>query len=189
MWDRVTVKTKPIDRAVTLDELKAHCDIEYTADDDLLNGLIDAAIAKIDGVNGIGVAIEDQTWVLSFDEFPNHEFHLPGSPVKSITSIKYIDTTGTEQTLASDSYRLDISGDKARVEPSYNSAWPVARDVIGSIKVEYVLGGDNPLLKLAIKQIAAHWYENRESTIEARLMSIPMGAEQIMRDYMRGSIA
>lgn len=193
MWDRVTVKTKPSELAVSLADLKAHCDIDYSDDDALLTGLLEAAIAKIDSPNGIGIACAEQTWILSLDCFESFTINLLGWPVKSITSIKYIDMDGVETTLNASEYDLDADGDFARLSPVYRGSWPSTRLQNGAVKIEYVLGEAvsdiNPLLTLAIKQMASHWYEHRESAQEMMMHNIPMGADQIIKDFMRGSIS
>lgn len=190
MWNRVTVKTPPEDVAVTTAEAKAFTDVTFSDDDTLIDSLVAAATAKFDGPNGIGIACITQTWELSLDCF-TPEIILPGWPVKSVSEIRYTDTDGQAQTVGS--FQLDIKGDKTRLRPAYNASWPSTRPMNGTVEIDYVVGEEqddiNVLLKLAIKQIVAHWYENREAASESVQHSIPMGAEQIMKDFMRGGIA
>jgi uncharacterized phage protein (predicted DNA packaging) len=35
----------------------------------------------------------------------------------------------------------------------------------------------------AVLMVAAHWYENREASIDANLRSIPFGVDDIIREY------
>ena len=194
MWSRVTVKTKPVTAAVTLDEAKEWCAAtDFTDDDALITSLVSAAISKIDGPRGIGIPCFTQTWELSLDAFPASEIILPGWPVKSVTAVTYIDTDGAMQTIDSADYQLDIKGDFSRLRPSYGLSWPSPRNVMDAVSISYVLGEAiddiDPLLKLAIKQMVAHWYQTREAASEANFNDVPMSASQIMRDYFRGSIA
>lgn len=193
MWSRVTVKTKPTTEAVTLDEAKEWCAAtDFTDDDDLISSLVLSAISKIDGPRGIGIACFTQTWELSLDKFET-EIILPGWPVKSVTAVTYVDTEGATQTIDAADYQLDIKGDFARLRPSYGLSWPSPRNVIAAVSVSYVVGEAiddiDPILKLAIKQMVAHWYQNREAISETSFSDVPMSATQIMRDYFRGSIA
>ena len=193
MWDRVTVNTAPADVAVTVDEAKAWLNVTFTDDDALITSLIAAATAKLDGPRGIGVACFTQTWDLSLDAFPSGTIYLPGWPVKSVVSVAYVDTDGATQTINSANYTLDIKGDQARLSPAYGVSWPSTRRQDGAVTISYVVGevqdDIHPLLKLAIRLMVSHWYEHREEGLEVALHQIPMGAEQIMRDFMRGSIA
>ena len=193
MWDRVTIETKPVGVAVTLADAKAFCDIDYTDDDDLITSLIASATSKLDGPRGIGIACFTQTWELSLDNFPYSEIILPGWPVKSITAVSYTDTDGATQTIDAADYQLDIKGDRARLTPVFGGSWPSSRLVNGAVSITYVVGEAQddiePVLKLAIKQMVAHWYENREAISETSFSDVPMSATQIMRDYMRGGIA
>lgn len=193
MWDRVTQFAAPGATAITTDEAKAWLDLEYDDDNSLIDTLIASAISKMDGPRGIGIACVTQTWELSLDCFPPFLIELPGWPVKSITSVTYIDGTGASQTIPSSEYVLDLGGDAARLSPVFGGSWPSTRAQAGSVKIQYVLGEEvgsvSPILKLALKQMVGHWYENREAVSEQTLMEIPMGAMQIISDYRRGGIA
>jgi uncharacterized phiE125 gp8 family phage protein len=192
-WDRVTIKTKPADVPVTLAEAKEWCAAtDFTDDDDLITSLVESATSKIDGPRGIGIACFTQTWELSLDAFET-EIILPGWPVKSVSSVTYVDIDGATQTIDSADYQLDIKGDKVRLRPSYGLSWPTPRLINAAVSISYVVGEAQvdiePLIKLAIKQMVAHWYENREAISETGFNDVPMSATQIMRDYFRGSIA
>jgi len=193
MWDRVTISAPPADVAVTLAEAKAFCDVTYSDDDDLITSLVAAATKKMDGPRGIGVGCFTQSWQLSLDCFPPWEIALPGWPVKSVTTVGYVDPDGASQTVDGADYLLDIGGDAARLTPAYNKSWPGTRAQNGAVTITYIVGEAQddiaPELKVAIKMMVAHWYENREATIDRNHMPVPFGAEQIMRDFMRGTIA
>jgi uncharacterized phiE125 gp8 family phage protein len=78
-----------------------------------------------------------QTVDAYFDEFPE-SFKLP--PLQSVTAITYIDTDGTEQTLAADQYIVDSASIPARITPDYNVSWPSTRDQTNAVKVRFVAG-------------------------------------------------
>lgn len=192
MWDRVKVVTKPAGDVLTLAELKTWLRVDVTTDDDLLARLLKGAAARIDGPDGIGYAMLSQTWRLTLDAFP-HTIQLPGAPVKSVTSITYIDSDGTEQTLAAEDYRVDVGTDPARIEPAYGKSWPSTRHVIGAVKVDYVLGeadaADVPAdLIDAVCLLVGHRYEHREAAGE-NMSELPLGVEWLLKDYRRGAVA
>lgn len=193
MWSGVSVSAKPSGELITVAKLKSRLRIDVADDDDLLSDLLEGAIARIDGPNGIGVAMIKQTWRKSMDCFPC-TILLPGAPVKAIASIKYIDVDGVEQTVVPADYRADFDSEPVRVEPSFGKSWPATRDVIGAVKVEYELGEDNAAdvhrdLIDAVCLIVGHRYANREAASESQSHAIPLGVEWILDQHRRGVVA
>lgn len=190
IWTGVSVAMKPTGELITLAKLKARLRIDHPDDDALLTDLLAGAVALIDGPNGIGYAMMRQTWRLSLDRFPSG-IVLPGAPVKSVVSIKYLDADGAEQTLAEESYRVDADREPARVEPAYGLAWPATRNVSGAVKVDYLVGEESaadvsPALIDAVCMIVAHRYENREAVaMDKQAVELPLGATSILREFMR----
>lgn len=88
-----------------------------------------------------GVSLTASTWEVSLDSFPA-AIELTRLPVASITSIKYKDTAGVEQTLDSAAYALDAQDAYgfAYAVPAYGTEWPDTRDEINAVKVQYVAG-------------------------------------------------
>nr|WP_234844172.1 hypothetical protein [Sinorhizobium meliloti] len=89
---------------------------------------------------------------------------LPEAPVSSVTSIKYIDADGVEQTLADSVYELRADGLEAEIVTKYGQQWPPIR--IGSrITVTAVVGyaAAPPAAKHAALLWIADAYENREN--------------------------
>jgi uncharacterized phiE125 gp8 family phage protein len=94
------------------------------------------------------------------------------SPVQSITSVKYLDVNGVEQTLASNQYILDNYSEPAVIYPAYNVTYPNLYDQENNVKIRYVVGftsggspDTNPLpdpLKFAMMLIIGDLYSNRE---------------------------
>ncbi len=190
MWNRFSRVNAPAEPAVTLAEVKAHCDVTYTDDDTLITGLINAAIDVIDGPSGVGIALFEQQWKLTLDKFPSDQILIPMWPVTSIVSVKYLDDDGVLTTLDAADYRLDTARDPAVLEPALAESWPsVNGDLSSPIAIEFLAGRDdtadiNSDLKLAIKMLVAHWYEHREAT-DTRLREIPYGVEMILMKYRR----
>lgn len=105
-------------------------------------------------------------------------------PVISVTSVKYLDTSGVEQTLVLNTeYRLSIDSDPAEIVPVDN-AWPACLDVANAVRVRYqtgYYGGGSPAesielpktIRTAILMQVADLYHNRESQVEKPLSSNP----------------
>ena len=193
MWDGVTVLTKPTLDAITLAEAKAWMNVDYDDHDELIAEIILGAVGMIDGPAGIGYAMMAQTWKKSYDLFPS-SIVLPGWPIASVTTIKYIDADGAEQTLDAANYRVDLTREPVRVHEAWNTSWPTTRLISSAVSIEYVLGVDDPIdvdhaILSALKQIVAHHYEMREAVSEISQNVVPMGAQRILTEYSRGRVA
>lgn len=194
MWDGVSVVTPPADVPIQIADLKARLPVDFGDDDTMLQSLLSAAVRRIDGPNGTGIAMMKQTWRLSLDCFPCRTLRLPGWPITAVTAIRYVDNDGVEQTIPGTDYRVDINSDPVRVEPAYQKSWPSSRNIIGAIEVEYELGADVAEnvpadLITAVCLLVGHWYENREATSEASLSAVPFGVEYILAEYRRAHVA
>lgn len=161
--------TAPASEPISLSEAKLHLRVDGTDDDALITGMITAARRSAEA--RIDRALVTQTWELALDEWDD-EILLPMAPVQSITSIKYIDTAGVEQTLASANYSLynnSILGHL--VTPAYGVTYPTARTQREAIKIRYVAGygaaADVPQdIKSWMYLAIGTMYANRESVAQ-----------------------
>jgi len=110
--------------------------------------------------------------------------------VSAITSLKYIDDSGVEQTWASSNYILDDYGHTHKLRLAYNVTWPSARAQANAIKLRYVAGygasGDSvptPILQ-AIVLIVGQAYRAQPG-LETNLYpaSIPNAARDLLAPY------
>lgn len=95
------------------------------------------------------------------------------SSLQSVTSIKYLDLNGVEQTLASNQYLVDTYSEPAQITPAYNVEFPELYAVPNNVKVRYVAGytsGGSPdlnpmpkALRFAMMLIIGDLYANREA--------------------------
>jgi len=145
--------------------------------------------ARGDAEEFTGMLFVEQTWDVFTDGFPcssQEALVLPIRPLQSITTLKYTDTEGAVQTLSSTSsptlaskFTLDNKDwkRKPRIVPAYNESWPSTRAVPNAVEIRVVAGfaldntSDNkaanvpPLIRQAIKLLAAHYFENREASV------------------------
>lgn len=159
----VTAATMP---AVSVSALKMHARIDHSHEDSLLADYISAASRMVE--DDAEIALMTSTWAVYLDDFPCWEIELRKPPVKSITSITYVDTANATQTLSASAYRADLHHKPARVEPAYQTIWPVARYQSNTVVVTFVAGETtpsaiNPNAIQAIKMLASHWYIAREA--------------------------
>ena len=185
------LKTAPAVEPVTRDEAKLHLrvDTDCTADDTFIDALITAARQTAE--NYTGLALINQTWELTLDQFPVDEITLRPSPLSSITSITYQDINGTTTTASGTTlYEADTYAIPGAAALRYGQTWPTAREVQNSILVTYIAGfgaaaASVPApIKAAILLLIGHLYEHRESVvIGAAVTDLPQGFEFLLTPY------
>lgn len=174
----------PASEPVTLAEAKAHCRVDFTDDDDLIGGLVSAAVAQVDAQGILGRAMVTQDWAQWEPQSPGW-VKLDLGPFQSLVSVEYYDADGVLQTATLSDFETRLSGDFVIVKPKDNAAWPNADARPDAIKITYRVGygaaSDVPSnIKQAILMMVAHWYENREAASEAKMMEVPMGVEYLL---------
>ncbi|MGR3498779.1 MAG: head-tail connector protein [Limimaricola soesokkakensis] len=193
MWRGVTVKTPPAVPVLAAADLAARLRIEDPAEHDLLAGFLAEATAEIDGPQGIGVAMVEQTWTLTLDRF-FPLIDLPGWPVTAVSAIRYLDADDAEQVLDPATYRLVTARDPALVLPVRGAAWPAIPCQPGAVSIDYTVGQADPAqvhpsLVNAAAMIAGHYYENREATTAGpEIREVPMGPRRILDRFRRGTV-
>ena len=130
--------TAPVVEPVTLAEAKYHCRIDGTELDDLLTGVIIPS-ARESAEHELNRALCTQTRELVLDSFPE-SLTLSGSPIQSIVSVKYLDSSGVEQTLDPADYVVDKDFDPGYVVIGYGKAWPETYPMINAVRVRYICG-------------------------------------------------
>lgn len=142
--------TRPTAEPITLAEAREHCRITHELSDAQLAALILSAREWGQGVTRRGFL--PQTWDFSLDEFPC-EIELPMAPVTSVTSVKYVDVSGVEQTLSSSAYEVNLRSVVAKIRPATGYAWPATKVTYNAVTVRFVAGysADHPDL-LNIRQ-------------------------------------
>ena len=88
----------------------------------------------------LGRFLISQTVERVLDAFPSVEIDLNVPNVQSITSLKYYDTAGVEQTMASNLYSLDSASIPCWLLPAYGTAWPATYDMANALRVRFVAG-------------------------------------------------
>jgi uncharacterized phiE125 gp8 family phage protein len=178
--------TAPSTYPVTLAEAKLHCRVDASDEDALITALITAATEMAE--QATGRAIMPQTWELTLDAFPD-AFELTRIPVASVTSLKYWDTDGVQQTLDAGQYALNNADDfaAATVAPVYGATWPATRGQINAVAVRYVAGYADAAavpdsIKSWIKLQVGAMFENREA--EGAVQTYALGfADRLLDRY------
>lgn len=159
MSDRLI--TAPTSEPVSVAELKAHLRVTATADDAYLGSLITAAREYAEQQTGRALAA--QTRETTADAFPRSGvLPLGYAPAVSISSVKYLDVEGVEQTLESSVYAIDTRSEPGALLLAVGKSWPDTAAIPSAVRVQYTCGAaSSESLKLAIKLVAAWWYEQR----------------------------
>lgn len=158
----------PTEEPLSLAEAKLSLRVDIDDDDNLILEYISAARQVVENLSGR--ALVTQTWRYTADYWWCGDLLLRPAPLATVTTIKYYDLNGTQQTASSALYTVDTDHLPGRVALAYNQSWPSARVQPNSIEVIFTAGygdaEDVPLCaKQAIRYLVAHQYENREPVI------------------------
>jgi uncharacterized phiE125 gp8 family phage protein len=153
----------PTEEPVTLAEARSFARVVSTAQDDDITKFIQAARKVIQAE--MKQQLVTATYDLFLDRFPT-QIDLPLSPAQSVTTIKYFDTGGNEQTLSSDDYQTDFKKKPARIIEAISASWPAIEERLNAITVRWVAGygaasAVPQSIKTAIKVVVTYLYEHR----------------------------
>lgn len=166
---------------------KAHMRVDFDDDDELIGDEIKAAQDRIE--KHTSRLLTERALEMTLESFPCRlvPICIPRSPITAISSIKYTDVAGAEQTLDPGAYRWSAA-DPQRILPAFGGEWTsaVAYDP-GSVRIAFAAGyaeGECPAgLVEAVKRYVAYLYENREGAGD-----LPPGVISLCAPYRRISI-
>lgn len=167
----LTQTVAPTQQPVNLDDLKLRLKITDNSFDAMLAIYLDAAISYCQEYQWAQYCTA--TFAERYDCFPC-EFRPYRSPLLTVTSLAYVDTSGNSQTLtAVTDYTVDIYSKPGRIVPAYNKTWPSTYGHINDVTLTYTAGYGGPEsvpdeIKQAILLKAAQQYGDCDgSSIEA----------------------
>ena len=190
----LTLLTPPSAEPTSLDDLKAHLRVDGEAEDALIIGLAVAARQTIEA--RCGLAFLNQGWRLTLDRVPDGMFELPLSPVASIHAVRLFGADGEEQTLSPSDYDAALGRPgrirlRRRGAPTYGlSTDGRSTGGFGSFVIDFTAGWPSPAeapadLRLAVKILTAHYYENREQASTERFYAMPEGVAALIAPWRR----
>ncbi len=191
---RATRTVAPTVKPITLEQAKASMSVLHSDDDDLIEDLIDAVVDYLDGPE-LGRCLINQTWQADFSAWDSTgRLRLPWGNVQSITSVKYLDTDGAEQTVTSTDYAamLDDSGPYVQMIASYvGPGLSTNRD--DGVRVTYVAGYGATAdtvpasIRAAIRIMVADLYDNRSSVGPNMIGKVPVSltVERLLMKHRR----
>lgn len=148
-----------------LAEARLHIKADGTTEDALITAWITAARELAE--HHTGCALAPQTLEMALDSFPD-AIDLDMPPVASVTSLKYTDLAGVEQTVGAASYVLSLYGAARRITPAFGFVWPATQDTANAVRVRYVTGyAVAPKAVKAALQLMVAWFnEHRGSEMD-----------------------
>lgn len=184
------ITAAPASEPVTLTEVKDHLKVTTSAEDDLLNIMIQAAREEAEKYCSMGFVT--QTVTEYFNRFPSSEPHneraelfLSVSPLSAVSAITYTDSDGNEdQTLSTSNYVAYTYASPPRIGLANGQTWPSTLGQAQTVKVVYTVGyGDETAVPAAIKMALlltiGHWYDNRADSVR----KMPTQAEYLLDRY------
>ena len=184
----LSIVTEPTDEPVSLADMKEHLRIDTDYDDAYVSDCIVAARQWVEGQTKLSVATKTLDFAIDYG-WPwrgyTHHIEMPVSPVSSVTSITYVDTSGASQTLASSQYTVAARENYSYIAPAYDVEWPDVREAPDAITVRFVAGFTTvprPLVR-AILVLATHYYEMRETAADA-----PKAVESLISPYRQARV-
>jgi uncharacterized phiE125 gp8 family phage protein len=150
-------------------------------------------------------ALLEQTWQLTLDRFPcasagsvaasygpgpSSFLRIPRAPLRSVTFLKYLDSSGALTTWANTNYTVDTASLPGRVHLAYGIIWPSTQWVANAVQLEYTAGYGTTAaavpepIKHAIKLLVGHWYQIREPAITGTIITkVPFSVEALLGPY------
>lgn len=160
-----TLVIPPTEEPISLEEAKLHLRNPVDLDNPLITLFITAARRACE--TWMRRTFITSTWDYRLDRFRGclEAISLPGPPLQSVESIKYVGLDGSLETLDPAKYVVE-DGTDSRVSLAYGQAWPRARRQAGAVTIRYVAGyggaSDVPAsIKAAILLYVTALYENR----------------------------
>ena len=185
--------TAPGELPVSAAEMRAQSRIGHADDDALVSRLIEAATSHLDGFGGIlGRALVTQSWAVKLHDFAD-VMRLPVGDLIGVTSVKYFDTLGVEQTASSSLYGAYTDAQGPFIELKHNQVWPSVSDRRDAISIEWTCGYGAAAavpqsIRHGIMMLAAHWYENREATGVGGFEELPLTVKSLISPYRQVGI-
>lgn len=136
-WELTTAPTL---EPFTVEEAKAQIRSVQAQEDALVTSYIKSARAAAEA--HLGRVLLTQTWTLAISDFVT-VIPLPfAAPLQSVTSVKYYDEAGVQQTLSSTAYTVDTRSRPGRIALASGQSWPAVQSLrrVNRIEIVYVAG-------------------------------------------------
>ena len=186
---KTIISTPPAAYPVTLVQAKIHLRmvadavdaLAYSAEDDLLSGIIAAATGYAESF--VRRALITTTFISYLDSWTD-EVLLPFPPLQSITAFAYVDEAGV--LTAFTDYTLDVPGNRVVIDETPAATLREVNPIAITYKAGYGAAGTSVPweIKQAILLLVGHYYNNRESTvIGVSVTTLPQAVDSLLWPY------
>ena len=183
------IKTEPTALPVIVSETRDHCDYGSSDRDSYFSQLIKAAMKTVERWEWRSLIT--QTLEVRLDAFPSGDddvIYVPRPRLISVTSVKYVDTDGTTQTLSASLYSSDVYTEPGRIKPAYGQVWPTTRSATMNavtIEVQAGYGASHSHIPEDTKQLiyilVKHFWDNPAAVTDVQVRDLPMGVDALLR--------
>jgi uncharacterized phiE125 gp8 family phage protein len=179
--------TPPAIEPISLAEAKVYLRVAHADDDDLIAALIASARSHVEA--GTRRALITQTWRHSRETWPTSgRIVLMPAPLKELAAARVYDAEGNAQAIELETFVTDtISAPGVVSFPPWSV--PAPGRATAGIELDFVAGygdtaDDVPApLKLAIRLLLAHGYDNRGVIAGGNPMPPPAGVAELIAPY------
>lgn len=140
-WEWIQTLAPTIE-PLSLAEAKAQLRIAHGDDDGLIGSYIGAVRQAAEDYLARGLLT--QTWKLTGPAFADQMWLPMAAPLQSVSSVKYYDTAGVLQTLATTVYTVDTVSRPGRVVRAPLQTWPTVQSdrLSNPVEITYLVGWD-----------------------------------------------
>lgn len=181
-----TVINRPVVEPITLQEAKDHLRVDDDLEDALISELIFTARSWCEQF--LLRDLITQTQLLYIDGFDCQSIDIKAN-LQGVTTVKYLDSDGVQQTLADTEYVVDTVSTVGRIMLAYGSAWPATYPELNAVEIEFDVGYglaiDVPApIRSAMLLLVGHYYLNRESvTVGVSVVETPQAVPMLLDFY------
>lgn len=169
---------------VNLADTKAYLRVDHTADDDLIEDLIQVATEQVQSMTN--TRIKSVTAYGFLEHFKDSDF--PVGPVTAVSAVEYKASGDTYSTLDTSRYHIRISTHPARIE--FDNTPSLDEDALERVRISFTYGygtADHPRpaqFAQAVKMLVAHYYDNR-SPVATGLTprAVPLHVESLISTF------
>lgn len=132
-----------------------------------------------------------QSQALTGNRLPNTWYTLwpPIGPLQSVSQIQFINLNGQLTTLDPSLYVVDTTSKQARISPAFGQYWPPTQMIQDAVKITFVAGYTKvpSSIRLAICELAAAWFDQREAYSFDSPNKVPYGIESQLNAHATGN--
>jgi uncharacterized phiE125 gp8 family phage protein len=172
----------PTAAGVTLAEAKAHLNVDFDDDDDLIVAYVEAAIERLSYLNR---ALRFSRWALDLASFVD-EIILPRPPLVEVESVTFLDAADVGQTLSTSVYEVktDCLG-QGVLRLKSGQGWPSLSNAREPVTISFAAGYvtlPGPL-KAAVLLTVGALYDHRAEVSGAQVFALPFGVDALVSTY------